>query len=162
MKAKRTGKTPPRRRWLGWGLCGLGGLLLVTLVLVLPVGNRLSCDRSIAQRVSCRLSGANLVGIAWRQTRIEPLVGVETNLQSSVAGYRYRTALFTYQAEIPLASFAVDERTAWSAKETIRTFLADENAKNLTLTYRPPAVILITSIVFAATILGLGFLLVWI
>lgn len=141
---------------------GVGGLLLVLLVLVLPVWNRLNCDRSVTQRVSCRLSGANLIGIAWRQRKIDPLIGAETNLQSAKVGYRYRTSLFTYEDEIPLASFSVDERTAMQTKEKIRDFLADTTAQGLTLAYRPPGVILITSIVFAVVLSSLGVLLVWI
>lgn len=147
---------------MGGGLLGLGGLLLVLLVLVLPVWNRLNCDRSITQRVSCRLNGANLIGIAWRQRSIDPLIGAETNLQSAKVGYRYRTSLFTYQDEIPLASFSVDERTAMQAKDQIRDFLADSTAQRLSLAYRPPSVILITSILFAFLLSSLGVLLIWI
>ena len=68
----------------GIGLLGAGSVLMVLLVLVLPVWTRLDCDRSITELVSCRLRGANLIGIAWRNQKVMPMVGAETNLQSAM------------------------------------------------------------------------------
>lgn len=151
----------PPRKALGGGLLGLGALLLVLLVLVLPVWNRLDCDRSITQLISCRLRGANLIGIAWRNQKVMPMVGAETNLQSALSGYRYRTSVFTYNDEIPLAPFSVDRRQASRTKETIMAFVGDETAQKLRVSYRVPWVLLVTAIAFSTTLFSLGALFWW-
>lgn len=151
----------PPRQLLGGGLLGLGGLLLVLLVLVLPVWTRLECDRSITELVSCRLRGANLIGIAWRNQKVMPMVGAETNLQSAQSGYRYRTSIFTYNDEIPLAPFSVDRLQANRTKETIMDFVGDKTAQQLRVSYRVPWTLFGTAIAFALVLSGIGRLLLW-
>lgn len=131
------------------------------LVLVLPVWTRLDCDRSVTQLITCRLRGANLIGIAWRNQKIAPMVGAETNLQSIKRGYRYRTSIFTYEDEIPLAPFAVSERQATQAKAQVLEFVSDQTVQKLSLGYRVPWVLFATAMAFSWTLMGLGALLLW-
>ena len=151
----------PLRKRLGGGLLAVGVVLLVLLVLVLPVWTRLDCDRSVTQRISCRLRGANLIGITWRHQKISPLVGAETNLQSSQGGYRYRTSIFTYDDEIPLASFSVAKRQASRAKGKIMDFVKNKTAQQLRISYRAPWVLFAVALAFAVTLSVLGAFLLW-
>lgn len=151
----------PPRKLLGGGLLAIGVLLLLLLVLVLPVWTRLDCERSVTQLISCRLRGANLIGIAWRNQKVMPMVGAETNLQSVKAGYLYRTSIFTYEDEIPLAPFAVDQRQASQTKETIMDFVEDKTSQKLRVSYRVPWILLVTAIAFSTLLTGLGALFLW-
>ena len=145
----------------GAGLTGVGGIVLVLLIFVLPVWTKLDCDRSATEIISCRLRGANLIGIAWRNQKVMPMVGAETNLQSLQGGYRYRTSLFTYEEEIPLAPFSVDERQAAKAKQQVMEFVSDQTAQKLTLRYRVPWVLFITATLFALLLSGAGLFCLW-
>jgi len=152
---------PVPHKILGGGFLGLGAILLALLVLVLPVWTRLDCDRSITELVSCRLRGANLIGIAWRNQKVMPMVGAETNLQSYKGGYRYRTSIFTYNDEIPLAPFSVNERQASQTKEQITEFVSDKAAQQLQVSYRVPWTLFGAAIALAAILSGFGALLLW-
>ncbi len=150
----------PRKIW-GGGLLGVGVVLMLMLVLVLPVWTRLDCERSVTQLISCRLRGANLLGIAWRNQKVMPMVGAETNLQSAKGGYRYRTSIFTYEKEIPLAPFSVKFRQASRTKEAIMEFVGDQTAQRLRISYRVPWVLFLTAIAFATVLSCLGGLCLW-
>ena len=89
------------------------------------------------------------------------MVGAETNLQSSKSGYRYRTSIFTYEDEIPLAPFSVKERQASQTKESIMDFVNDKTAQQLTVGYRVPWRLFVTAIAFAASLASLGALCLW-
>ena len=146
---------------LGGGLLGIGVVLLLLLVLVLPVWTRLDCERSVTQLISCRLRGANLIGIAWRNQKVMPMVGAETNLQSVKGGYRYRTSIFTYNDEIPLAPFSVNHRQASRTKERIGDFVRDTTAQKLRVSYPVPWILFVTAIAFSALLTGAGAFLLW-
>ncbi len=151
----------PPRKILGGGLLGIGAVLMLLLILVLPVWTRLDCERSVTELVSCRLRGANLIGIAWRNQKVMPMVGAETNLQSIKAGYRYRTSIFTYNDEISLAPFSVSHRQASRTKTRIMGFVADKTATKLSVSYRVPWMLFVTAIAFAVTLSSVGALFLW-
>lgn len=142
-------------------MLGLGLVLMLLLIFVLPVWTRLDCDRSITELVSCRLRGANVLGIAWRNQKVMPMVGAETNLQSSRSGYRYRTSIFTYSDEIALAPFSVDWTQASEAKAEILSFVEDKTAQRLQLRYPVPWVLFATAIAFSTLLAGLGAFCLW-
>ena len=146
---------------LGGGLLGIGVVLLLLLVLILPVWTRLDCERSVTQLISCRLRGANLIGIAWRNQKVMPMVGAETNLQSVKGGYRYRTSIFTYNDEIPLAPFSVNQRQASRTKEQIRDFVEDKAAQKLRVSYPVPWILFVTAIAFSALLTAAGAFFLW-
>jgi len=89
------------------------------------------------------------------------MVGAETNLQSYRGGYRYRTSIFTYNDEIPLAPFSVNERQASQTKEQITDFVSDKAAQQLRVSYRVPWTLFGTALALAAILSGFGALLLW-
>lgn len=150
-------------RRLGGGLAiALGGLLLGLLLLGLPLWVGVSCDRSPpSPLVNCQLRGSSLMGIPWRNQTLSNVAGVELNLQSYQPGRMYRTFLYTYEAEIPLASYSVVYATAQSARDKIKDFLENPEQSSLQVSYQPPWVTVVTALVFAILMLGLGGLMVW-
>lgn len=179
------------KRFVGSLAVGLGGLLLAVLVLGVPIWVTVKCDRptitsstptavpsslpneglggeisraAIANTVpvNCKLRGQNLIGIPWRNQTIENLVGVELNSKKFRPGRVYRTYLYTYEAEISMATYSVSYSSAQRAYRIIRTFLDTPSETNLKVLYTPPWVTFITALFFAILMLGIGSFVLWI
>ncbi len=182
---------PPRllKRLTGGLALGLGGVLLGVLLLGLPLWVQVTCDRSApsisapkisapkisapgtpvpsasiatTSPVQCRLRGSSLVGIPWRNQTIQNVAGVELNFNSFRPGRVYRTALYTYEAEIPLATYSVAYETAWPVRDKIKDFLKTPEQSSLQVSYSPPWVTVVTAVMFAILMLGVGKFILWV
>ncbi len=179
------------KRLVGSLAVGLGGLLLVVLVFGVPVWVTLRCDRpplapsppdvtqpSLSNQgldgeigraaiagtapAHCKLRGQNLIGIPWRNQTIDNLVGVELNSKKFRPGRVYRTYLYTYEAEIPIATYSVDYSSAQRTYRAINSFLESPSQTDLSTFYTPPWVTFITALLFAMLMLGIGSFVLWI
>ncbi len=149
------------RQAAGSLLLATGVLLLGSLILILPLWVSLSCHRGGAGTFpDCRLRGASLIGIPWRSRAIHQLAGVELNLQDFRPGFVYRTFLYTYDEEIPFATYSVSQTRARQTRETIKAFLENPEQTSLKILYRPPWQILLSAVLFAGLLLAIGAILV--